>query len=61
MKKDSHAVYAVPSLCSENYLRMPFFLRVRISWVDSFLVTFLPSSMKVFFCRLGFQTFLVFF
>ena len=25
----------------------------------SFMVTFLPSNMKVFFCRLGFHTFLV--
>ncbi len=25
----------------------------------SFMVTFLPSSMKVFFCKFGFQTFLV--
>ena len=32
-----------------------------MSWVDNFMVTFLPSNIKVFFCRFGLQTFLVFF
>ncbi len=30
-----------------------------MAWVLSFMVTFLPSSMNVLVCRLGFQTFLV--
>ncbi len=35
---------------------MPFFLRVRIACVLRFIVTLLPSTMKVFFCRFGFHT-----
>lgn len=40
-------------------LRVPFFLRVRIAWVDSFIFTFLPSITRVLVWRFGFQTFLV--
>ena len=39
--------------------RRPFFLRVRIAWVESFILTFLPSTITVLDWRFGFQTFLV--
>lgn len=38
---------------------MPFFLRILIACVLRCMVIFWPSTIKVFFCRLGFQTFLV--
>lgn len=35
---------------------MPFFLSVRIAWVQSTIVIFCPSISKVFFCRFGLKT-----
>ncbi len=38
---------------------MPFFFKVRIACVERVMVTFLPSTTKVFFCRFGLNTRLV--
>src|SRR5690349_24704737 len=38
---------------------MPFFLSVRIACAERVIVTFWPSTMKVFFWRLGLKTRLV--
>jgi len=38
---------------------MPFLRSVRIAWVLSVIVTFSPSSLNVFFCRFGLNTFFV--
>lgn len=38
---------------------MPFFFRVRIACVLRTIVTFWPSTSKVFFCRFGLKTRLV--
>ena len=35
---------------------MPFFRSVRIAWVERVIVIFLPSTIKVFFCRFGLKT-----
>ncbi len=37
------------SVCAESFQRTPFFLRVRMPWADNFIVTFLPSTINVFF------------
>lgn len=38
---------------------MPFLRNVRIACVERFIVTFWPSTTKVFFCRLGLNVRLV--
>lgn len=38
---------------------MPFFFRVLMACVDKTIVTFLPSTSKVFFCRFGLKAFFV--
>lgn len=48
--------YSVGSATLPATGRIPFFFKVRIACVLRVIVTFWPSTTKVFFCRFGLKT-----